>query len=275
MDGKSPDSRVVYDTTPDGKELKLSIYRPATTKNAAPTIMYVHGGGWTLGTADQLSSELRQLADDGYLVISVEYELATPTKHTWDRTPDQINCAAAWIGQNAKGLGGSLNKLAFWGDSAGGNLALNAAYSARAGTATSPCGDVPAPQAVIADFPAVDVASVYDSNFDLAGLSAHTFATNYLGGTPTQYPERYKAIGTANFLSDKAPQTLLMIPERDELVPPSATYAWASKAERAGASVDLVKVPLAMHLYTQLAYNSIGSQLHLSIAEHYLQTHLR
>ncbi|MCU1528473.1 MAG: hypothetical protein JWP75_2236, partial [Frondihabitans sp.] len=73
----------MYGKTDTGKDLTVSIYKPKDAAGPAPTIFYVHGGGWTLGDANQLSTEFRHLADQGYLVVTANYELATLTDHTW------------------------------------------------------------------------------------------------------------------------------------------------------------------------------------------------
>lgn len=276
MGAEEPDAVEVYNTTSTGEDLSLSIYEPAQSSGPAPTIMFVHGGGWTFGEPDTLSSELRSLADDGYLVVSVEYELATATKPTWDKAPAQVACAASWIEANADALGADMDRLAFWGESAGGNLAINTAGSAAQGSASSSCeGTVPVPSAVVADFPGVDVSSIYDNSFDQGEIKARSFATNYTGGSPERHPKRYTAVNSSTHLSSDAPQTLVMTPTRDDLVDPDDQHEWADAAREQGVDVETVDIPLANHAYPQLAKNSLGSQGHMSIATTYLAERLK
>ncbi|NQX17332.1 alpha/beta hydrolase [Rathayibacter sp. VKM Ac-2857] len=275
MGSSAPDREEVYGASSTGEDLSVSIYEPAASTGTAATIMFVHGGGWISGEPDTLSSELRTLADNGYLVVSVEYELATAEIATWQSAPAQVACAATWIQANAADLGADLNRLAFWGESAGGNLVINTASAAAEGTAVSSCGGtVPIPTAVVADFPAVDVTSVYENTFDTAGISTRNFATSYTGGSPEEFPERYAAVNAATYLNAAIPQTLVMTPMRDDLIAPADQFAWADAARDLGVEVETVPIPLANHAYPQFAKNSLGSQGHLSIAESYLAERL-
>ena len=272
-----PDQVRTYDRTAAGEELTLDIFEPSgpAAAGGAPVILYVHGGGWNSGSGTTTAADHRALADAGYLVASVNYELSTPDQPTWDRAPAQVGCAAVWLSDHAAELGADLDRLAFWGDSAGGNLALNAAYSAAQGAAPSSCGGtVPVPAAVVTDYPATDMAAVAASGFDVAPLSASTLAEQYLGGTATEYPERYDATSPATYLSPRAPATLIIEPTRDTLVPTQTVDDFADEARAAGVDVQLARIPLSWHIYTQIAANSIGDQAHLSIAMNYLAERL-
>ncbi|WP_157929907.1 alpha/beta hydrolase [Brevibacterium epidermidis] len=278
IDSASPDRHEVYDKSTSGDDLSVSIYEPKGTKGPAPTIMYVHGGGWIAGEPNAASSELRELADHGYLVISVEYELATLDNATWQSAPSQVACAASWIQTNADALGADMDRLAFWGESSGSNMVANTAGAAAQGTAESSCGGkVPAPAAVIADYPAFDVTGLYENapTGPGAGTGTRLFATSYTGGTPEEYPERYAVADSVTHLEAPAPPVLMMTAMRDDVITPSDQLAWAESARSRGVDVQTVQVPLANHAYTQKAKNSIGSQGHLSIAEAYLSERFR
>lgn len=278
MDAESPDRQEVYDKTSSGSDLSLSIYEPEGAKGSAPTIMVVHGGGWIAGEPDAVSSELRTLADHGYLVVAVEYELATRDNATWQSAPSQVACAATWIQDHADTLGADMDRLAFWGESSGGNLVANTAGAAAQGTAESSCGGkVPVPAAVVADYPAFDVTGLYENApaGPGSGTGSRIFATSYTGGTPEEFPKRYAAVNSATHLSAAAPPTLVMTAMRDDVIMPADQFAWVDAARDRGVDVETVQVPLANHAYTQKAKNSLGSQGHLSIAEAYLSERLR
>ncbi|SDR72853.1 alpha/beta hydrolase fold [Brevibacterium sandarakinum] len=278
MDAASPDRKEVYDKTSSGDDLSLSIYEPKNVKGSTPTIMAVHGGGWIAGEPDAVSSELRTLADHGYLVVAVEYELATEDNATWNKAPAQVACAASWIQSHADTLGADMERLAFWGESSGGNLVANTAGAAADGTAESSCGGkVPAPAAVVADYPAFDVTGLYENApaGPGAGTGSRIFATSYTGGTPEEFPKRYAAANSATHLTADAPPTLVMTAMRDDVIIPADQFAWVDAARDRGVDVETVQIPLANHAYSQKAKNSLGSQGHLSIAEAYLSERLR
>jgi len=74
------------------------------------------------------------------------------------------------------------------GESAGGNLAVNLAYSAAQGTAVSACGGtVPVPRAVVAVVPVVDPRDAYDHGVPLPATPPpdHHIATGLYAGRPT------------------------------------------------------------------------------------------
>ena len=268
----APDDVRVYDTIDAGEELTLDIFEPeGGSDEPTPAILYVHGGGWSQGSGTTTAADHRDVADAGYTVVSVNYELSTPDNTTWDKAPAQVACAAVWLADHADELGVDLDRLAFWGDSAGGNLALNAAYSAAQGTAQSSCGGtVPVPTAVVVDYPAADMRGVAASGFNVEPLNSAKLAEQYIGGSAEEFPERYDAVTTSTYLSPQAPPTLIIEPTRDTLVPTQTVLDFAEEARAAGVDVQLAEIPLSWHIYTQIAHNSIADQGHVTIGLNYL-----
>jgi acetyl esterase/lipase len=266
----SPDASAVYHTV-DGQALSVAIYRPSGPPRAWPVLFYIHGGGWNGGSNDTARTDYRWYANHGWLVISAQYRLATATDHTWNQAPGDVACALAWTARNATQLGADLNRLVLAGDSAGGNLAINLGYSAAARTARSNCGGtVPVPAAVVATYPAVNPVSVYDDTFTFGSVSGSAALAEYAGGTPQQYPGRYKAISSSTYITGKAPQTLIIEPEHDSRVPPGGVYAFVGQARAAGVDITLAAIPFANHAFNFYAAGTIGDQACLTITQNYL-----
>jgi acetyl esterase len=266
----SPDASAVYHTV-DGQALSVAIYRPPGPPRAWPVLFFIHGGGWNGGSNDTARTDYRWYANHGWLVISTQYRLATPADPTWNQAPGDVACALAWTARNATRLGADLNRLVLAGDSAGGNLAINLGYSAAAGTARSNCGGtVPVPAAVVVTYPAVNPVSVYDDTFTFGSVSGRAAVAEYAGGTPQQYPGRYRAISSSTYITRKAPQTLIIEPEHDSRVPPGAVYAFAGQARAAGVDVTLAAIPFANHAFNFYAAGTIGDQACLTITQNYL-----
>jgi acetyl esterase len=262
MDDSLKVETVIY-AKHDGQNLPLDIYRPKprTDGKPAPIFVYVHGGGWGGQTLKQRQADYRWFAERGYLVISLEYSLSTEKRHTWNIATPQLGCALAWVNANAARYGGDASRFALWGESAGGNLVLNLSYMASAGTLKPSCaGTVPKIDAAVALYPVVDPARMYRPEDPMLGVFGRMMGDNYTGGSPEQYPERYKAIASVTHISAKAPPTLLIIPEADHLVAPDAAYAFAAKAKAAGIKTRLIKMPYAEHAF-DLRSGGIGNQM--------------
>jgi len=250
-------------TSYEGQDLPLAIYSPAnrSANSAAPVLVYVHGGGWGGGTLHDRASDMRWFADQGYLVISVEYSLSTADRHTWDIAERQVACGLVWIADNAERFGGDGARLALFGESAGGNLVLNISYRANAGLLNPVCeGALPQIAAVIAGYPIIDALQMYQNNDVIAGHFARMMTTRYTGGTPAEYPGRYAAISSGTHINALAPPTLLLPGLADHLLPPKPVYDFAKKARAAGVDARVIAFPYGEHSYDQ-RIGSIGSQL--------------
>lgn len=270
MEGDGPDHEVVFAVV-NGQELRVAIYRAEQTHDEAPVLMYIHGGGFMIGSNVETDADLRWFADRGWLVFSVDYRLWTKEVATWDLAPRDVACAAAWVGQNAAAYGGSIERLAVLGDSAGGNLAINYSYAAAQGQLESNCaGHLPVPKAVIVQYPAVDPLAIYEHGFPVPGFEPEMLVRGYLGGDPNRYPDRVHSVSSYTYLSAHAPTTLILSPEKDGLVPSWSVYRFTDYARLAGVDIELVRIPFASHVYNQLASNSIGNQARLSITARFL-----
>jgi len=113
----------------DGFELSARLFAPQA-EAALPVLLYLHGGGFTVGSVashERLCRHLAHLARCA--VVSVDYRLApewkfpTAVEDTWD--------SLAWLRDNAAALRLDGSRIAVGGDSAGGTLAAVTAIAAR------------------------------------------------------------------------------------------------------------------------------------------------
>lgn len=115
----------------DGYRMPARLYAPIEAGGAAlPLLLYLHGGGFTIGsiaTHDVLCRELARLS--GAMVVSLEYRLAP--EHRFPTASNDAWDALAWLAQHAATLGADPARLAVGGDSAGGTLAAVNAILAR------------------------------------------------------------------------------------------------------------------------------------------------
>jgi acetyl esterase len=271
-----PDGDPVYATGHDGAPLHAAVWNPRGATGPAPVLVYVHGGGWVGGSELGNTDDLRALADGGRLVVSVGYTLATRTRPTWDVAGPEVACALTKVAALAPGLGGDPSRIVLAGDSAGGQLAVSVAYHAASGTQASSCGGtVPVPRGVLVQYPAVDPVDAYEHGYAPGhpGESASWLQRDYLGGSPQQVPDRYRAVSGIPALTPRAPTTLVIGPTRDELVPPGGVSRFVAAARAAGVDATLVAMPYANHAYDTLGTGSLGNQASRSIREHWLARH--
>ena len=115
--------------TRDGAELPARLYAPSLDAGL-PLLLYLHGGGFTIGsiaTHDTLCRELARLA--GCMVVSLDYRLAP--QHRFPTASNDAWDALQWLAAHASTLGADPARLAVGGDSAGGTLAAVCAILAR------------------------------------------------------------------------------------------------------------------------------------------------
>ena len=118
MEEPEPEVIETFDTI-DGTDLRAAIYRPALATSPAPVIVYIRGGGFQTGTFTETAADLRWFADEGWLVVSIEYRLFSPGNPTWDQATRDADCGVAWAAQNAARCGGDPGRIPLLGDSAG------------------------------------------------------------------------------------------------------------------------------------------------------------
>ena len=98
------------------------LYVPAGSgSETLPGLIFIHGGGFMIGSLDTHDSTCRQLANAAQCrVVALDYRLAP--EHQFPAAVDDVIAAATHIRANAGQYGMDPDKLAIGGDSAGGNL---------------------------------------------------------------------------------------------------------------------------------------------------------
>lgn len=108
--------------------LPARLYAPSVER--LPTLLYLHGGGFTIGDLETHDSLCRQLSlRSGMAVLALDYRLAP--EHRFPAAVDDAWAALAWLHQQSDRLGLDGSRLAVGGDSAGGTLAASTAFFAR------------------------------------------------------------------------------------------------------------------------------------------------
>ncbi|MBA2743040.1 MAG: alpha/beta hydrolase [Chthoniobacterales bacterium] len=198
-----------YTYAPDGtKQLKLDVYQPHGRGVARPLVVIIHGGSWKGGDKSQLEPFTRYLAACGYAVASMNYRHAP--KNRFPAAVDDVFSALEFLKMHATELQLDMTRVVLVGRSAGGQIALSAAYARRDPVI---CG-------VIAFYAPTDLVFGYEKPSRRGVLDSRRLLEDYLGGSPAQNPEVYAAASPLRSVRPATPPTLLIQGALDPIVSP-------------------------------------------------------
>jgi acetyl esterase len=218
-------------------DIPVRVYRPEG-EGPLPLVVYLHGGGWAIGSIASFDTVIRALANaSGAVVASVGYRLAP--EHPFPAGLDDALAAVRGLHARAAELGADPDRMAIAGDSAGGNLATVAARRLR--------GEVPLRlQALI--YPATDAGCntpsyrEFGEGYGLTAASMQRFWNLYLDGTeglePDTSPLRAEDLAGS-------PPALVLTADRDPLRDEGEAYAEALR--RAGVPVQARRIEGTIH----------------------------
>lgn len=214
--------------------LQLDLYRGSSAA-PAPLVVIVHGGSWSSGGRRDLAPLNRYLAARGYVVASPDYRLAPD--YPFPAGVDDVRAALEYLRANAARFGIDPGRVVLMGRSAGGQVALLLAYTARD----------PAIKGAVGYYSPVDLRYAYANPSDPHVLNSGAVLRQYLGGAPATRGAAYDSASPINLVSASTVPTLLVHGERDELVSPAQSERLDSVLARAGVPHLLVRLPWATH----------------------------
>ena len=108
-------------SNPDNQHLQLNLARPSEGNGPFPAVLCIHGGGFRAGTRDGYDGLIRQLAERGYVAVTVTYRLAP--KYQFPAAVYDVKAAVRWLRANAGKYHIDPDRIGVTGGSAGGHLA--------------------------------------------------------------------------------------------------------------------------------------------------------
>ncbi|MFF9571049.1 alpha/beta hydrolase [Streptomyces sp. NPDC014685] len=255
----TPDATPTY-AVRDGEHLKADVYLPngarAGARHKVPAIVLAHAGGFHTFDKSDLRGTGRWLADHGVAVLAVDYRLATPDRPTWNKAPQDLVTALRWAEDHADAYGIDADRISMGGMSAGGTLALDTAYRLQNATLKATDGRTPkTPHSVVGFYPGTDVTDMWQR--DVAGT--REAAELFTGGTPREYPARYREVSPTNQVAKGLQRTLLVVGDRDRSAPPSTVNDLAAALRAKDVDTTVEQLPFAEHAFDD-AYGSLTSQ---------------
>ncbi|MCB1012816.1 MAG: alpha/beta hydrolase [Microthrixaceae bacterium] len=199
---------------PDGDQ-KADIYISNAEQG---TVVYLHGGGWVLGSRQGLPSLMSYLVTQGWDVVSIDYRLAR--RAPFPTAVHDASRAVDWVRERGAAMGLDTETIVLAGWSAGANIAMLAAYGANA--AGFPGGKTSPVDGVISLAGIYDMRSVGLPELDEAGGWLHSVA----GGRQDSSPVVWLDAGD--------PPTLAAHGVRDPIVPVEQVRAFAAASVRTG-----------------------------------------
>jgi acetyl esterase len=221
-------------------ELPARLYRPA--RGQLPLVVYLHGGGWSIGDLESFDRLCRRLADgSGAAVLAVEYRLAP--EYPWPASVEDTVAALRWVALEPADLGESPSAVAVAGDSAGGTLAALACLRLRDQHPEA------LPDLQVLLYANTDLTGAQPSMREKAtgwGLDAHTvrfFNSQWVPEQARWSDPQVSPLHARDFTG--LPPALIVTAEHDPLRDEGEAYA--DRLREAGVEVELRREPGLIH----------------------------
>ncbi len=241
----------------DGAPLTMRLYAlPADT--ARPTVVVIYGGAWRGGDATQCEDVSRALASRGYMVAAIDYRHA-PTFHHPAQL-DDVRASFRLLRDSAQAWKVDVTRVAVLGRSAGGQLAELTAFAP---------GGFPV-RAVIAIYAPHDLVEGYRNLPSPDPIDGPAVLRAFIGGTPDNALERFRAASPSSYVRPGLPPTLLLYGGKDHVVKPEFNRGAAAALRAARVPVVAVELPWAEHGF-DMAPAGLGAQLALSVISEFLK----
>lgn len=241
--------------TMDGVELKLDIYYPTTKEENWAPIIYVHPGGWTMGTK-AISKDLvdiQALQEQGFLIASVEYRLAP--QHKFPAMIQDVKCAVRFLRAHAEEFNIDTENFGAIGPSAGGHLvSLLGVTDQTSGLDVGEYIEYSSRvQAVVDLYGVTDLAPPFTNLLFFDKLDVF--------GTPNHKDPIFVYASPVTYVTPDDPPFLIIQGEFDTTVPPNQSTRFLRKLNQSDLDAELIMVENAGHGLLPVGENPIQPPL--------------
>ena len=221
-------------------DAKLDLYVTRTPDKPLPTLIFIHGGGWTGGTKEGRDLAILPYLDMGMNVVNVEYRLARVAQAP--AAVEDCRCALRWVIQHAKEYGVDVNKIVVSGDSAGGHLALTTGMLPASAGLDREC---PGPDnlkvaAIVNWYGISDVSELLD------GPNMKAYAVQWLGSASDR-EQIARRVSPLTYVRAGLPPVLTIHGDADPTVPYTQSVRLHKALTDAGVANELMTIPGGKH----------------------------
>jgi acetyl esterase/lipase len=221
-------------------EAKLDIYKRRDTTGPQPTLIWIHGGGWTGGSKEAGLLSLMPWFEMGWNVVNVEYRLARVSLAP--AAVEDCLCALRYVARQAQTYDIDMTRLVVSGDSAGGHLALTTGMIPEEAGLDRQCPGVPLPRvaAIINWYGITDVGDLLD------GPNRKPYAVTWLSSMPDRV-EIARRVSPLTYVRAGLPPILTIQGDADPTVPYEHALRLRDALTKAGVENQLVTIPGGKH----------------------------
>jgi acetyl esterase/lipase len=226
--------------TANNFDAKLDVYSRSDVTTPQPTLIWIHGGGWTGGNKEGATFSLLPYMEMGWNVVNVEYRLARVSQAP--AAVEDCLCALRWVIRNAKQYNFDITKLVVSGGSAGGHLALiTAMIPASVGMDRQCPGTEELKVAAVVDW--YGITDVVDL---LEGPNMKTYAVQWLGSMPNRQDVAQR-VSPLTYVRPGLPPVISIQGDADPTVPYSHSVRLQEALKKTGVDGELVTIPGGRH----------------------------
>ena len=226
--------------TANNFEAKLDVYSRSDSTTPQPTLIWIHGGGWTGGAKESATFSLLPYMEMGWNVVNVEYRLAKISLAP--AAVEDCLCALRWVIRNAKQYGFDTSKLVVSGGSAGGHLALTTAMIPASEGMDRQCpGTEPLKVAAVVDWYGItDVVDLLD------GANMKAYAVQWMGSMPNRV-EIAKRVSPLTYVRAGLPPVISIQGDQDPTVPYDHSVRLQEALKKVAVDGELITIPGGKH----------------------------
>lgn len=216
------------------RDLNIDLY-PSQSNAVSPCIIVIHGGSWAEGDSKQLPALNSYLANKGYHVAAINYRLAP--KYKSPAPVDDVRDVINYLTTNSEKLKIDTSNFVLLGRSAGGQIALCAAYTYNLLNI----------KGVISFYAPADMVWGARIKGNPLVLNTDKVFKDYLGGLIDEVPQKYTEASAVDHINKNSTPTLIIHGAHDAMVAYEHSQHLDKKLEENNVQHYFLNLPWATH----------------------------